>query len=185
MVLQSINIGTTANDGTGDNLRQTFKKTESNFSELYNITNSGPFPTYTGFAGQCQKDNDLGWRYLPWESTEVFLNGRKNSIEFVSSPIMFTNGIITNLGIKITNNTNAEIGIYIDNTNPTQISTTTDADNIEWDFTQTLTSSGPNSSYTISPNLTVNTLDLVRVGIKSTTTTVVGYCYYTMQLTHS
>ena len=35
MAIQTINIGTSANDGTGDNLRNAFIKTEDNFNELY------------------------------------------------------------------------------------------------------------------------------------------------------
>ena len=32
---QTINIGTTANDGTGDQLRDAFDKTNQNFDEIY------------------------------------------------------------------------------------------------------------------------------------------------------
>ena len=35
MAKQSINYGTTVNDGTGDNLRNAFIKTDDNFNELY------------------------------------------------------------------------------------------------------------------------------------------------------
>lgn len=38
MTKQTINIGTTSNDGTGDTLRTSFRKTNNNFSELYNTT---------------------------------------------------------------------------------------------------------------------------------------------------
>jgi len=36
MAQQSINIGTTANDGTGETVRSAFDKTNDNFTELYN-----------------------------------------------------------------------------------------------------------------------------------------------------
>ena len=36
MAKQTINIGTTANDGTGDPIRSAFDKTNDNFTELYN-----------------------------------------------------------------------------------------------------------------------------------------------------
>jgi len=36
MAEQIINIGTTANDGTGDTLRESQRKAKENFSELYN-----------------------------------------------------------------------------------------------------------------------------------------------------
>lgn len=35
MAQQSINIGTTANDGTGESIRSAFDKTNDNFTELY------------------------------------------------------------------------------------------------------------------------------------------------------
>jgi hypothetical protein len=35
MAKQTINIGTTANDGTGDPIRSAFDKTNDNFTELY------------------------------------------------------------------------------------------------------------------------------------------------------
>ena len=35
MAKQTINVGTTANDGTGDTLRDAFDKANDNFTELY------------------------------------------------------------------------------------------------------------------------------------------------------
>jgi len=40
MAKQTINIGSTANDGTGDPLRTAFNKTNENFTEIYDIANS-------------------------------------------------------------------------------------------------------------------------------------------------
>lgn len=40
MSIQLIDIGTIANDGTGDNLRLAFNKANNNFVELYNLTGS-------------------------------------------------------------------------------------------------------------------------------------------------
>ena len=34
MAIQTVNIGTIANDGTGDDLREAFVKVNNNFSEL-------------------------------------------------------------------------------------------------------------------------------------------------------
>jgi hypothetical protein len=36
---QTINVGTTANDGTGDTLRDSFVKVNDNFTEVYNLAN--------------------------------------------------------------------------------------------------------------------------------------------------
>jgi hypothetical protein len=38
MTQQVINVGTTANDGTGDALRDAFIKTNANFTEIYNVS---------------------------------------------------------------------------------------------------------------------------------------------------
>jgi len=40
MAKQTINIGSAANDGTGDPLRTAFTKTNENFTELYNDMSS-------------------------------------------------------------------------------------------------------------------------------------------------
>ena len=37
MAQQTINVGNVANDGQGDPVRTAFEKTNSNFTELYNI----------------------------------------------------------------------------------------------------------------------------------------------------
>lgn len=39
MAKQTINVGTTANDGTGDTLRNSFVKVNDNFTEVYNLAN--------------------------------------------------------------------------------------------------------------------------------------------------
>lgn len=39
MAQQTINVGTTANDGTGDTLRDSFIKVNDNFTEVYNLAN--------------------------------------------------------------------------------------------------------------------------------------------------
>lgn len=39
MAKQTINVGTTANDGTGDTLRDSFIKVNDNFTEVYNLAN--------------------------------------------------------------------------------------------------------------------------------------------------
>lgn len=62
MARQNINIGTSPNDGTGDDLRTAFTKSNSNFTELYNnvaniTVNYGDsnvasyLPTYSGNLG--------------------------------------------------------------------------------------------------------------------------------------
>jgi len=41
MAKQTVNIGTSANDGTGDALRTAFDKINDNFNELYSVTGAG------------------------------------------------------------------------------------------------------------------------------------------------
>jgi hypothetical protein len=48
MARQNINIGTTADDGTGDNLRSAFDKVNDNFIEVYN---SGPVGSNITISG--------------------------------------------------------------------------------------------------------------------------------------
>ena len=50
MAQQTINIGTTANDGTGDPLRTAFDKVNDNFTELYN-DDAGDVNQVTGSGG--------------------------------------------------------------------------------------------------------------------------------------
>jgi hypothetical protein len=62
MAKQVINVGTAANDGTGDTIRSAFQKTKGNFDELYtgldekvakgNIIGSGLTQTGAGFIGR-------------------------------------------------------------------------------------------------------------------------------------
>jgi hypothetical protein len=40
-MIQVINIGTTANDGTGDTVRNAFDKVNDNFTEVYSLTSNG------------------------------------------------------------------------------------------------------------------------------------------------
>jgi hypothetical protein len=48
MAKQAINIGTTANDGTGDTVRAAFDKTNDNANELYNLLGDGSTLSITG-----------------------------------------------------------------------------------------------------------------------------------------
>lgn len=63
MAKQTINIGTVANDRTGDTLRDSFSKTNSNFTELYgyplNSISSGTpaSSTATGTKGEVKYDS--------------------------------------------------------------------------------------------------------------------------------
>lgn len=57
MAKQVINIGTSANDGTGDPLRTAFDKVNDNFTELYN-DDSGDVDSVNGQSGTVVLDSD-------------------------------------------------------------------------------------------------------------------------------
>jgi hypothetical protein len=57
MAQQTINIGTTANDGTGDPLRTAFDKVNDNFTELYN-DDAGDVDSVNGQSGTVVLDSD-------------------------------------------------------------------------------------------------------------------------------
>lgn len=57
MAQQTINIGTTANDGTGDPLRSAFDKVNDNFTELYN-DDAGDVDSVNGQSGTVVLDTD-------------------------------------------------------------------------------------------------------------------------------
>ena len=57
MAKQTINIGTTANDGTGDPLRTAFDKVNSNFTELYN-DDGNDVNSVNGQTGDVVLDSD-------------------------------------------------------------------------------------------------------------------------------
>lgn len=52
MAKQTINIGTAANDGTGDQLRSAFTKINSNFTELYEHDATSELPSQAGHTGK-------------------------------------------------------------------------------------------------------------------------------------
>ena len=57
MAKQTINIGTTANDGTGDPLRTAFDKVNDNFNELYS-DDAGDVDSVNGATGVVVLDTD-------------------------------------------------------------------------------------------------------------------------------
>lgn len=58
MAQQTINIGTVANDGTGDPLRTAFDKINDNFTELYNDETTAEVNSVNGATGTVVLDSD-------------------------------------------------------------------------------------------------------------------------------
>ena len=52
MAIQTINIGTIANDGTGDDLREAFVKVNNNFTELNEKSSEATTVANLGSAGE-------------------------------------------------------------------------------------------------------------------------------------
>ena len=57
MAKQTINIGSAANDGTGDQLRSAFDKVNSNFTELYEHDANSSIPSSQGHTGKYLTNN--------------------------------------------------------------------------------------------------------------------------------
>jgi len=79
MAKQTINIGQTANDRTGDNLRTAFNKVNSNFNELYSTlaadgTIFDPSNVDTHLLPKTNNTYDIGSPTRQWRSMYVGLN---------------------------------------------------------------------------------------------------------------
>lgn len=80
MAKQTINIGTTANDRSGDNLRTAFQKVNANFAELYAGGGSGATltasttPPSTPVTGDLWYDTVGGRTYVYFDNTWVDTN---------------------------------------------------------------------------------------------------------------
>jgi len=71
MAKQIINIGATANDGTGDPLRDAFDKINDNFDEVYNYTNG--FIDYNDTTGAVSLTANT-WTTIPNDGAGGFSN---------------------------------------------------------------------------------------------------------------
>lgn len=81
MTKQVLNIGTTANDGTGDNLRDACAKVNANDTELYDRVGIGVF---AALAAQTKTDITASDTYTPIAG--VFSNSPAVGFEFVTDP---------------------------------------------------------------------------------------------------
>jgi len=138
MAQQTINIGTVANDGTGDPLRTAFDKVNDNFTELYNddagdvnsvnagtgisvdqttgavtVTNSAPNATHTGDVTGATAltiaDDVITYAKLGTEFTTTAVVSA-STIDFSTAQV-FTKTMTGNTTFSITN---AEIGMVKD-----------------------------------------------------------------------
>lgn len=77
MAKQTINIGTTANDGTGDPIRSAFDKTNDNFTELYDgagvADDSVTFAKLSDrYTAKVDKSDTSGTVSIDWSAATTF-----------------------------------------------------------------------------------------------------------------
>ena len=73
MARQEINIGVEGNDGTGDSIRESFRKTNENFNELYAIFGAGGTIRFTTLS-------DTPDNYIP--NTVLFVDSNASGVDF-------------------------------------------------------------------------------------------------------
>ena len=66
MAYQNINIGVEGNDGTGDSIRDAFRKANENFTELYAVFGAGGQIAFTSLS---DTPDVLGIRNIPISNT--------------------------------------------------------------------------------------------------------------------
>lgn len=98
MAQQTINIGTVANDGTGDPLRTAFDKANDNFTDLY--------------AGAGVADNSITSAKLGTEyKTNVILTSGQNNIDFSAAQV-FTKTLDADTTLTFSNATTGDVKVF-------------------------------------------------------------------------
>ena len=128
MAKQTVDIGTYANDGTGDSLRTAFDKINDNFTELYDGAgggNTAALPTWLTTLTTAHLptlNTDYGWDSNGVWFTNATITG---NTEGVSYPVRLTNSIPASQGVVITVEFDANtigndfgIGVWETGTNP-------------------------------------------------------------------
>lgn len=104
MAIQQVNLGTYANDGTGDDLRTAFTKVNSNFSELDNLTIVGGTnlgagsPVFASVVADAGTGSKLSFRSLV-AGTNIAITNNSDTITFTT-----TGTITANLTGNVTGN---------------------------------------------------------------------------------
>ena len=100
MAKQTINIGTAANDGTGDPLRSAFTKVNSNFTELYEHDANNVLPGQTGNSGKylTTDGTSTSWATI-FDGTYSSLTG-KPTIPADISELTDTTNLLTSLNLS-------------------------------------------------------------------------------------
>jgi hypothetical protein len=74
MTIELINLGSSANDNTGDPLRLAFTKCNNNFSELYSNLGPGYVPNPVGHQGEVlvSDGTSVVWTSAPFGNTTIY-----------------------------------------------------------------------------------------------------------------
>lgn len=181
MSIQTINLGSSPNDGTGDSLREAFIKTESNFTELYSREYNPSIMHTTGITQYLDSDNE--WRYfyfIVFDGMFKQANAPTQANRFYQQYHVSNNSIISNLNLIITADSNAEVGI-VKNTQAN--SSTSKPNTVTYDWTETLTSTGTYTLYNLKPNISLIPVDNFSIALRSTESTALGNCWFAFQIT--
>ena len=173
MAKQTINIGTAANDGTGDPLRTAFTKTNANFTEIYN---AGLIPSQTGNNARYLSTDGaiLSWA-VPFSGSYNDLTNKPtipetNTNEHGGSATIVVdqqNASRDNLSVRIIDNSgtldvqfnynnpsiNVSIVAYRVSPNPGNIlsgASVVNANNTNWQLVQNLTTLGDTATFVVS-----------------------------------
>lgn len=110
MAKENINIGVEGNDGTGDSIRDAFRKTNENFTELYAVFGAGG---QIGFTSLSDTPNTLGFRNIPISNTtgtalemRELTGGTGISVSYATAGDI----TITNTGSDVVNDLSPSLG---------------------------------------------------------------------------
>ena len=114
MARQSVDIGTQGNDGTGDSIRESFRKVNDNFREIYAIVGGGDTIGFVNLDDvDVDKRNSLGIEVTPIQPA--------TSLEGYANHVVAVDGLGVALNLK---ELASGSGIGIDNSTPGKITIT-------------------------------------------------------------
>jgi hypothetical protein len=168
MAKQLINVGSQANDGTGDNIRSGAQKINSSINEIYNDLGDGTnlqINISTVTSGHVLRSNgtdyvgaqldygDLSGRpIIPASQVQVDWNAESGVQHILNKPVLFS-GNYNNLTNKPTLSTVATSGSYADLTNKPNLFSGSYADLTNKPNLSTVSTSGSYADLTNKPNL--------------------------------
>ena len=91
MAIQTINIGTNPNDGTGDDLRTAFDKVNDNFAELLAVGGETNTTSNVGLGAKIAKDKDglnFPFRTIKSGNANITVTEGTNEITLTSTPVL-------------------------------------------------------------------------------------------------